>query len=190
MSTGAAHTSCYHQGVQGSELPPQPSFTEVAYACAQPTATSQTVCKWGPTNSGITVNVTLNTTGTFHYACQIPGHCQGGNMNLQVNVASCAPARLARWQPHSPHQCPAKVCGKKCFEVTRLVRQRSYFTPIHVLRFLASYGMTLDLLVRVATSSVGPAWPSLAPAHNGGTPGSLLVAVPVPCRISHDDQHL
>ena len=44
----------------------------------------------GPTNSGITVTVTLNATGTFHYACEIPGHCQGGNMNLEVDVAACA----------------------------------------------------------------------------------------------------
>ena len=46
----------------------------------------------GPTDSGITVDITLNTTGTKHYACQIAGHCTAGNMNQQVIVTNCAAA--------------------------------------------------------------------------------------------------
>ena len=50
----------------------------------------------GPTDSGITVDITLNTTGTKHYACQIAGHCTAGNMNQQVIVANCAAAGVWR----------------------------------------------------------------------------------------------
>jgi len=46
----------------------------------------------GPTDSGITVDITLNSTGTKHYACQIAGHCTAGNMNQQVIVTNCAAA--------------------------------------------------------------------------------------------------
>jgi hypothetical protein len=77
----------YHRTFASAE----PNVDAVRALCAADCNFNANTVEVGPTESGITVTTTLNMTGTFHYACTIPGHCSGGNMNLQVDVASCEP---------------------------------------------------------------------------------------------------